>query len=154
MASDSGVERQPLPLLAQVPPHPRTAAQPAIADDGLPVPDREPAAWYRLVTAIASCYVYVVAHTQLEPCTFEIEQSGRARCRLGDETQWELSLPAAAYRQFEYVVARWRMGAFNDSAQAQAVRLSEPYEPLPGVRAVDVLPTEDQGTRTQTLARR
>jgi hypothetical protein len=117
-------------------------------------PDRQETTWYRLVTAISSTYVYVVAHTTPEPCRFEIDPSGMARCLLSDELQWELQLPEAAYSQFELVVAMWRNGELGRSLQVESVRLDEPCRLNSGVLSVGILPSMSPNRRTETMARR
>lgn len=116
-------------------------------------PDREDAVWYRLVTAISSCYVYVVAHTAPEPCRFEVAPDGMAQCLLSEAPQWELRLPAAAYRQFAHVVRLWREGGLTHCLQVDSVRLGELRSLLSGALSVDVLPALNPKRRTRTLAR-
>ena len=146
---------QPLPLFerdVRARPKPFSPAYqpPVVAPPVVAV--REAATWYRLVTAIASCYVFVLAHTAPEPCSFEIDRGGRARCLLSGKQQWELHLPAAAYDQFELVVRMWREGALVHCLQVDSVRLGEPRSLPSGVRLVDILPAH-RGRRTSTLAR-
>lgn len=117
-------------------------------------PDRAEATWFRLVTAIASCYVFVRLHTVLEPCRFEVAANGHARCYLAEELQWELALPAAAYEQFDVVVRLWRAGALPHCLQVDSMRLGEPRRLPSRRRSVDVLPAVHPKRWTRTLAHR
>jgi hypothetical protein len=137
---------EPLPLIERPPSPP--PASPGNQPGPHEQPDHEPATWYRLVTALTSCYVYLVAHTSLDPCRFELDTDGMGTCYLGAERQWQISLPPAAYQQFEFVVALWRSGRFNESTQAEAVLLGEPRRLSGGSYGVDVLPAETKRTRT------
>ena len=114
--------------------------------------DREDTVWYRLVTAISSCYVYVVAHTAPEQCRFEIAPDGTAQCLLSETPQWELRLPAAAHRQFAHVVGLWRAGGLAHCLQVDSVRLGELKALISGALSVDVLPALNPKRRTRTLA--
>lgn len=141
---------EPLPLLDHVPARTRTSP----AEDALPVPDREPALWYRLVTAIASCYVYVVGHTNMEPCRVELHPDGALACSVGGEVAWRLELPPAAVTLFDFVTQLWREGRFDESTQAEAVKLG-PTIALPrGGYRVEVLPAAAYRGRPRTTVRR
>jgi hypothetical protein len=149
-------EAVPLPLLDEALVQ-RLKHEAAPAVDAKPArgkPDHEPATWFRLVTALSSCYVYVLVHTAPEPCRFEVEADGRARCLLSNEVQWELALPPAAYRQFRLVVELWRAGELSHCLQSDSVRLGEPLELPSGALAVAIPPALPPKRRTQTLARR
>jgi hypothetical protein len=104
----------------------------------------------RLVTALSSCYVYVVGHTALELCRFEVERDGTGRCLLSGVPQWEVALPAAAHAQLPLVVQRWQAGELPHSGQLDSIRLGDVQELPNGARAVDVLPADDPGRRTRT----
>ncbi len=146
---------QPLPLFEAEQADQLLRSNAAIPDPtaGAASPDRLETVWYRLFTAIASCYVYVVAHTTPEPCWFVIEPSGRACCLLSNEEQWELALPEAAYRQFETIVMLWRDGWLGDSQQTGSMRPGVIEQRSGGALCVEILPDEDPKRRTQTMAR-
>jgi hypothetical protein len=153
---DAQPQGQPLPLLDQgdVERLKREAAPPSVPVARQEPPDREDATWFRLVTALSSCYVYVLIHTEPEPCRFEIDRGGRARCYVSDEVQWELPLPEAAHRQFGLVVRLWRDGGLSHCLQTRSMRLGEPRELPSGARSVDILPAVSPARRTRTLARK
>lgn len=146
----------PLPLLdeALVQRLKRDAAPSAGAAPPRSEPDHEPATWFRLVTALSSCYVYVLVHTAPEPCRFEIDADGTARCLLSDDVQWELALPPAAHRQLPFVVELWRAGGLSHCLQRSSMRLGEPQRLPSGAIAVPILPALPPHQRTRTLARR
>lgn len=85
---------------------------------------------------------------------FEIDASGLCRCRLSDETQWELTLPEAAYRQFQFVIELWRRGALAHCLQVDSVRLGEPSQLSAQTLAVEILPAVARERRPRTVARR
>ncbi|HZQ38902.1 MAG TPA: hypothetical protein VFD32_23460 [Dehalococcoidia bacterium] len=138
---------QPLPLVD---------AATAQTGRGRPAPpteenrERVETAFERLVTALSSCYVYVVGHTALEPCQFQVERDGTGRCLLAGVPQWEVNLPAAAHAQLPLVVQRWQAGALPHSGQLDSIRLGDVEELPGGARAVAVLPADDPGRRTRT----
>lgn len=156
MSEPAQARAAPLPLLdaALVQQLKREAAPPARAAPRAEPPDREPATWFRLVTALSSCYVYVLIHTAPEPCRFEIERDGRTRCRVSGDVQWEIALPAAAYQQLELVVRLWRAGGLSHSLQSESLRLGALTRLESGALAVEILPALPAKRRTRTMARR
>jgi len=138
---------QPLPLLD---------VSEAKAGRGRPAPlteesrERVETAFERLVTVLSSCYVYVVGHTALDLCQFQVERDGTGRCLLAGVPQWEVTLPAAAHAQLPLVVQRWQAGQLPHSGQLDSIRLGELHDLPNGARAVDVLPADDPGRRTRT----
>src|SRR5579884_2073508 len=96
---------QPLPLFdAEAAATWQRAPQPAPPGER----DHEDAVWYRLVTAIASCYAFVLTHTGAESCRFTLTPAGVAACYLASAKRWEVTLPAAAHAAFPVVVDLWR----------------------------------------------
>jgi hypothetical protein len=130
----------------------QTVAAPVNPSKEVGEPDRCETTWYRLVTALASTYVYVLVHTAPEPCRFEIDRRGRARCYLSNDLQWELELPPAAYDQIELVADLWREGVVDSCLQVSSLRLGAPETPASGVRSVTIMPAFDPNRRTQTVA--
>jgi hypothetical protein len=117
-------------------------------------PAQELTVWYRLVTVLTSCYVYVCGHTALDPCRFEVAPTGQAACYVAEQRLWEVTLPEAAYRQLEAVVRLWHAGLLPRCEQLDSIRLGEP-QLLPSQQlSVAVLPAIAPRRRAQTLARR
>lgn len=143
----SAQDPQPLPLV--------DAAE-APAARGRPAPlseasrERVETAFERLVTVLSSCYVYVVGHTALERCQFQVERDGAGRCLLSGVAQWEVALPPAAHAQLPLVVQRWQARELPHSGQLDSIRLGELHELPNGALVVDVLPADDPGRRTRT----
>ncbi|HLZ68319.1 MAG TPA: hypothetical protein VKV26_00270 [Dehalococcoidia bacterium] len=145
----SSHEPQPLPLVdagAETTARGRAGAV-TLSEAGR---ERVETAFERLVTALSSCYVYVVGHTALEACAFQVERDGTGRCLLSGVPQWEVALPAAAHAQLAVVVQRWQEGVLPRSSQLDSIRLGEVRELPDGSRAVDVLPADDPRRRTRT----
>ncbi|MHB8574098.1 MAG: hypothetical protein ACYDCQ_02080 [Dehalococcoidia bacterium] len=116
--------------------------------------DHEDAVWYRLVTGMASCYTYVLLHTDVEPCRFRLAPDGTGSCNQGTARRWEVSLSPAAYRAFPVVVELWRAGSLNHCEQVIVIKLGEPWRTPDGAWNVDISAAEASHTRTRTVAHR
>jgi hypothetical protein len=110
-----------------------------------PSVDHEPATWYRLVTALVSCYAGAV--NTADRCTFEIERSGVSRCKLAATTQWELALPQAAYSQAPLIVDLWRQGGLAHCVQSDGVVPGELRRAPSGTLQIEVLATTAPSAR-------